>query len=173
MTDKPADPPNPASPSSGAPAPEPVKHFAHSTTGRILAIDYGTKRIGLAVTDPMGWFTVGLPTLDRAKLDNAQAVNAIVDACANYKLKRVVMGLPLHMDGSDSDSAARAREFFTALEPALTTTEGKAIPFEWVDERLSSMEAEDRLREQGIQPSRNKEMIDELAAKILLEPFLD
>ncbi len=163
---------NPANTTPGD-EPTPVNTFTYSPAGRILAIDYGTKRIGLAVTDPMGWFTVGLPTLDRAKLNNVAAVDAIVTACQAYTLKRVVMGMPLHMDGRDNESAARAREFFIALEPALSQPSGKAIPFEWVDERLSSMEAEDRLREQGIQPSRNKAMIDEMAAKILLEPFLD
>lgn len=129
--------------------------------GRTLAIDYGEKRVGLAVTDPLNMFASGLPTLERTT--KKPLTEQVADACSAYSFKAIMIGLPLHMNGNESEKSQEVRQFASEMENCF---EG---PIRLIDERLSSFEAEERLKAQGIQPSKNKGLIDQMAAKILLE----
>lgn len=135
------------------------------SAGRTLAIDLGRKRVGLAVSDPFGNFAVGLDTLIRsAKVD---PIAAIGKRCEEYGVVRLVLGLPINMDGTEGPKAKESREFAKTLEAAL------GLPVTLIDERLTSVIAQKTLREQGVQPSRKKEWVDQEAAKILLQNYLD
>jgi putative Holliday junction resolvase len=131
------------------------------TDGRSFAIDYGEKRVGVAVTCPLRMFASGLPTIER---NNHECLfDQLLETCKPFELKEILVGLPLHMNDMESEISREVRTFVEELTPYF---EG---PIKLVDERLSSFEAEERLKAQGIKPSKNKAMIDQMAAKILLE----
>ena len=129
---------------------------------RVLAVDWGTKRVGLAVSDPTGTVARPLPTLlVRSARDAAEQVLA---AARREGAERVVVGLPWNMDGSGGDSARRARRLGEALRAA-----GLAV--EYLDERLTSEEAREFLRERGeTRPAR--ERVDQVSALLLLREYL-
>lgn len=150
--------------------------LVYQADGRVGAIDFGTVRVGLAVTDPMGWFTKGLETLNRSELTDEDTARAVIEVFAQYRLKRLIMGLPTHvgsgrkhdqLNNAETEMSQHVRRFGELLQPYLGN-----VPLEYVDERLSSHEAEERLKEQGVQPSKHKGLVDQMAACILLEPFL-
>ncbi len=133
--------------------------------GRILALDLGRKRVGLAVSDPFGNFAVGLETLIRTqKFDLVAAIGTV---CEEYGVTRLVLGLPVNMNGTEGPKALESRDFAKILEAEL------GLPVTLIDERLTSVIAQQTLREQGVQPSRRKELVDQGAAKILLQNYLD
>ena len=132
---------------------------------RILGLDYGKKRIGVAVSDPLGNFAVGLETIPLSSKENA--VEAIGKICAQYSIETAVLGLPRHMDGREGTEAEAVRAFGTQLAEALGLT------VDYLDERLTSVLAQQTLREQGIQGSRNKGLIDQAAACRILQDYLD
>jgi putative Holliday junction resolvase len=129
---------------------------------RVLAVDWGARRVGLAVSDPMGLALRSLPTLKVA--NRRDALEAVAEAALREEADTVLVGLPLNMDGSEGPSAARAR----ALGEGLA---GKGFTVRYLDERLTSENAIVRLRERGeARPTR--ERIDQVAALVLLEDFL-
>jgi putative Holliday junction resolvase len=135
---------------------------------RILAIDPGTKRMGLAVSDPFGNFAVGLETLHlNPKQDDP--VPRLAAICEQYGVGRVVIGLPLHMSGQPGEGARLAGELARKVEAALN------LPVELMDERLTSRLAEISLRRQNIQSSRHRKsgLVDQVAAMLLLQDYLD
>jgi putative holliday junction resolvase len=134
---------------------------------RVLAIDPGQKRIGLAVSDPFGHFAIGLDTMSNHEgKDLLPEISAI---CQQYEVKQIVVGLPLHMSGEEGTSAQQARELAAML------SEGLSLPVELMDERLTSKIAEQSLRDMGIQGSkhRKKGVIDQAAAMRILQDYLD
>ncbi len=142
------------------------------TRPRILAIDFGGKFIGLAVSDPLGITVRGLPTLKRSKkradLDH---IRELVEALG---VERVVIGHPLHLRGHAGERAREAERFAAGLRQELD------CPVELYDERLTSVEAENLLRERGEQRPRSRqsrnqrvETINRLAAAVLLQSYLD
>jgi putative Holliday junction resolvase len=150
--------------------------LSYQADGRIGAIDFGTVRVGLAVTDPMGWFTKGLDTLERCELTDEETARAVIQVFSQYRLKCLLIGLPTHvgsgrkhdqLNNAETEMSQHVRRFGELLRPYLGD-----VPLEYVDERLSSHEAEERLKEQGVQPSKHKGLVDQMAACILLEPFL-
>jgi putative holliday junction resolvase len=134
---------------------------------RILGIDPGQKRIGLAVSDPFGNFAVGLDTLSNH--EGKSLIPEIAKICQQYDIKKIVLGLPLHMNGDEGVSAQKARELATIL------SEGLDLPVDLLDERLTSKIAMQTLRDQGISSSkhRKKGIIDQAAAMRLLQDYLD
>ena len=133
--------------------------------GRILAIDLGARRIGLAVSDPLGWTAQGLPTLvrrnQRFDLDYLQSL------VRQYDVALVLLGNPLNMDGSEGSQSARAREFAERLRRFLQ------IEVRLWDERLTTVEARLLLQESGMKRQRKGRQVDRLAAAILLQDFLE
>jgi putative holliday junction resolvase len=135
------------------------------TAGRILAIDPGTKRVGLAITDETRAIATPLKVIDRTSwkklLSEIKAVIGTYDAAA------VVVGLPLNTDGSESFMSKEARDIAHKLGLSI------GIPVYLQDERVTSYEARGRLWERGIPPDQTKKFVDSEAAAIILTDFLD
>ena len=132
---------------------------------RSLGIDYGTKRIGLALSDPEGRMAVPLDTLQRK--DDRSALRAIAALARREGVGRFVVGEPVGLDGTRGEAAERARRFGERL------AEMTGLPVEMVNESLTSVEAAERLRAAGVDPRRNPERLDAVAAQILLQEALD
>lgn len=137
---------------------------ANSERKRILALDLGKRRIGLALSDPLGITAQGLPTLERTNIrEDLAALNRIA---AEHEVGFILMGLPLHMTGREGRQAQYTKDFvkrlaaFTGLEVRL-----------W-DERLTTVEATRVLKESGISIAKRAKAVDKLAAQILLQSYL-
>lgn len=131
---------------------------------RTLGVDLGRVRIGLAVADDLLATARALTTITRTA--EARDLAAIVAVARDYEVTRAVLGLPLNMDGSEGPAARLARAFAPRLEAAL------GVPVELVDERLSSFEAESRLRERGLSSRDMRGKVDAEAAAVILEGWL-
>lgn len=129
-------------------------------TGRILAVDPGERRVGLAISDPLGITAQGLPTFDRKGDDVFAHLRALA---ARYDLVRVVVGRPLSLSGRESDATRRAAEFARAIGDALS------LPVDLWDERLSSAEAQRVLA--GTRAEKGA--VDRVAAVLILQGYLD
>ena len=136
---------------------------------KILAIDPGTKRIGLAATDSLQLTTRLLPVLRVRSLKDS--LQNLVELVAEEEFSQVVIGLPLNMDGSEGPAAAAARNFAAGLRLRLEKAGLKSEVLLW-DERLTSFEAENRCREQGSKKAKTQAFLDSLAAEVLLEDYL-
>jgi putative Holliday junction resolvase len=131
---------------------------------RILAVDWGARRIGLAVSDPLGIIASPLPTLEIR--GEAQAVARVADTIRELEADAVVVGLPLRLSGARGEAAEAAERFAARLREAC------AVPVTLFDERLTSALAERRLREVGAKLRRRKGRVDQGAAAALLESWL-
>ncbi|MBV8552362.1 MAG: Holliday junction resolvase RuvX [Acidobacteriaceae bacterium] len=132
--------------------------------GRILALDVGKKRIGLAVSDELGITAQGLETLQRKRIrDDIHALNEL---SKQYQVQTLLVGRPLHMSGSESRQSEYTREFAERLGEEI------GIRVVYWDERLTSMEAERALREGGASLEQRKKAVDRMAAVLLLESYL-
>ncbi len=132
---------------------------------RALGIDFGEKRIGLALSDPSGSLALPLETLERKDDRTALAdLRRLVEA---EGVELLVVGEPRNLDGSRGAAAERAASFAAKLAAAT------GLPCELVDESLTSVEAEARLREAGVDPRRSPSRVDAVAAQILLQEVLD
>jgi putative Holliday junction resolvase len=133
--------------------------------GRILALDLGKKRIGLAVSDPLGITAQGLPTLQRINI--RQDMSNITQLISEWEVTLLLMGNPLHMSGDSGRQAAYVHEFGDRL------AERTGKPLKYWDERLTTVEAHRVLRSSGIGIEKRARAIDKLSAVILLESYLD
>ena len=131
---------------------------------RILAVDWGERRIGLAVSDDLGVLATGLPTLEIR--GEAEAVARVADTIRTVEADSVVVGLPLTLKGERGE-AARAAEHFAELLRRATP-----VDVALYDERLTSAIAERRMRERGERSRGRKSMVDQGAAVALLEGWL-
>ena len=139
---------------------------------RLIALDYGRARIGVAASDALGHAARPLDAI-RCKVHGVDAdawrrivvplLRALIDERGT---ERLVVGLPLNMDGSEGPMAVEARAFATVLGEALD------IPIDLEDERLTTDEAEEFLRETGMRPSERKRVRDSVAAAVLLRDRL-
>ncbi|HYO81588.1 MAG TPA: Holliday junction resolvase RuvX [Bryobacteraceae bacterium] len=134
-------------------------------SGRILALDVGKKRIGLAVSDPLGISAQGLPTLHRTRIRDD--LNALLAVCKQHEIAALLVGEPRHMSGDQSRQAVYTREFADRL--AVHT----GLPVHFLDERLTSVQAERVLKESGISIEKRAKAVDRLAAVLLLQSWLD
>ncbi len=133
--------------------------------GRILALDVGVKRIGLAISDELGWTALGLETLTRARV--REDVAQIAATAAGHGATLLLLGLPLNMDGTEGPQAAYVRDFGARL------TKRHGLRVEYWDERLSSVAAEEILAEQPGRSRRAKGDLDRVAAALILQSYLD
>jgi putative holliday junction resolvase len=133
--------------------------------GRILALDLGKKRIGLAVSDPLGITAQGIPTLERTTI--RQDMAALGQIIVDRGVTLLLVGNPLHMSGDAGRQAAYVREFAERL------TRHTGVPLRYWDERLTTVEAHRVLRSSGIGIEKRARAIDKLSAVILLESYLD
>jgi len=130
----------------------------------IAAIDLGARRIGIAVTDSDGLSVHPLRTIERRS--PSADMQAIRDALGSRSIECLVVGLPINMDGSEGPPARHARNFAARLAQAM------GIEVHLQDERLSSIEAEDRLRGAATRRGKKKHAIDAVAAAVILEEYL-
>ena len=132
---------------------------------RVLGIDFGERRIGVAISDPEGRFALPLTAL--ARRDDPTAIREIAELARAEEIDRIVVGEPLRSDGSAGTAAARSRSFAAKLERAT------GVPVETIDEALTSREAEHRLAEAGVPRAKRAGKRDALAAQLLLQEALD
>ena len=132
---------------------------------RILALDLGKKRIGLAISDPLGITAQGLPNIDRT---NKRTDLAALETLAREReVGLFLMGNPVNMRGTEGRQSAWVREFAAALESRTS------LPVKLWDERLTSVEAGRVLRSSGISIEKRAKAVDRLSAVILLQSYLD
>lgn len=134
---------------------------------RLLALDYGTRRIGVAVSDPTETIATPLPTLVR-RAGKRPPWADILRIVREYEVDELVVGLPLDLAGEEGAWAAEVREFGAKL------AQRTGLPVHWMDERLSSVRAEQVIRESGL-PRRKrhqKQRVDAVAAALILQDFL-
>lgn len=132
---------------------------------RYLGVDLGRARIGLALADDVLRHARPFRVVQRR--GEVQDLAAIATAAREYEVERAVVGLPLNMDGSEGSAARLSREFAPKLAAAL------GVPVELFDERLSTFEAETRLRERGISAKAARSRVDAEAAAVILQGWLD
>lgn len=136
-----------------------------AVTGRVLALDLGKRRIGLAVSDPLGITAQGLPTLERTRV--REDLERLATLIEQYEVGMLLMGNPVHMSGDESRQSAYTREFGERL------TKRTGVPVKFWDERWTSVEAERILRESGISIEKRARAVDRMSAQILLESYLE
>lgn len=132
---------------------------------RHLCIDLGDVRIGLATSDSMGICATGLETYRRVDPDKDLAY--IADIVKRENIGRVVIGLPVNMDGTSGERVEKARAFGDALKPLVSAE------IVYQDERLSTVAGERMLIEAGMRRDKRKKVIDKIAATIILQTYLD
>lgn len=133
--------------------------------GRLVGIDYGEKRIGLALSDATG--TVATPWRVITVRSLGQAVQDIADALADQDVEEIVIGLPMRMDGGAGPASEKTKAFGALLEKSVQQ------PICYADERFSTRTAEQVLIEGGTRRNRRKQVVDKLAAQIILQHYLD
>ncbi|HWF12535.1 MAG TPA: Holliday junction resolvase RuvX [Candidatus Acidoferrales bacterium] len=145
------------------------------TPGVILAIDYGKKRLGLALSDEFG--VTSRPFATWTRINRRRDLSRLRDLVRQEKIRRIVVGLPLRLDGTPSEMSEEAKSFALRVEKAI------GLPVEMVDERLSSWEARETVSQMNSnkRPRRSsdrggsskKTPIDDIAAAIILRDYLD
>jgi putative Holliday junction resolvase len=132
---------------------------------RILGLDYGDRRIGVAVSDELGVTARGLGTIIRRGLKrDLDELERMIEACGAEK---IVIGFPVRLDGTEGIQCEKVDRFIRALEKRIT------LPMERWDESLSTWEAEEILSEALVNRKKRKEVVDRLAAAIILQSYLN
>ena len=135
---------------------------------RIMGLDYGSKTIGVAISDPLGMTAQGIETIWRKSENKLRRTFARIDELVQeYQVERIVLGFPKNLNNSVGDRAERTLEF----KETLSKRTGLDIVM-W-DERLTTMQAERVLMEGGVRRENRKEKIDQLAAVLILQNYLD
>jgi putative Holliday junction resolvase len=133
--------------------------------GRILALDYGLRRVGLAVTDPMQMLAIPLDTIDTPKV-----IQYLKDYFLRENVETIILGFPKNMDGNDTDATPLVEKFNLEL-----STNFPNIPIKLVDERLTSRMAKQTLIDAGYKKKdrKNKKLVDTVAAALILQTYLE
>ncbi|OGB67011.1 MAG: hypothetical protein A2Y94_10290 [Caldithrix sp. RBG_13_44_9] len=132
---------------------------------RYLAIDYGSKRCGLAISDPTFTIAQKLKTLNFTSI--AKLISELRQIIEEYQVVKIILGLPLNLQGQDSEKTREVRNIAGKLTAQLP------VPVILFDERFSTSRAEQVLHLLGKKPSRSREYIDQLAAQDILQTYLD
>ncbi|HMA61853.1 MAG TPA: Holliday junction resolvase RuvX [bacterium] len=133
--------------------------------GKILGVDFGEVRTGVAITDPLQIIASPYATLKPNSINDL--INKLVDIVLSEDVEKIIVGLPIGTSGQDTDRTKRTRQFIKILQQSVT------IPVEQMDERYSSGEAKQLLIEQGIKTGHSKAKVDKVAAAIILRRYLD
>ncbi len=133
--------------------------------GRVLAIDFGLKRWGVAISDALGMTAQGLPTVECTRVEDAfRRIRGIFD---EYSAERIIVGNPKGHSGMETQMSRRVAQFAEKLRRRLN------CPVELWDERLTSREANRMLRDSGVSLGKRRHAVDRVAATLLLESYLD
>lgn len=133
---------------------------------RVLGIDYGDSRIGVAVSDPMGWTAQGLETV-KCKDSLRKAIERIMEIIRQYEIKDIVIGYPLNMNGTAGPRTERTEAFIKKLLKL-----GDFNIVKW-DERLTTVSAHRAMNELGVKASNKKNIVDTMSAVFILQGYLD
>jgi putative Holliday junction resolvase len=139
---------------------------AQQPSGRVLGVDVGTVRVGLALSDPTGTLASPLETLRRAK--NHSDLDRLASLVVEHEVSEVVVGEPVHLSGASGASALDASNYAQELADRIPD-----VPVILIDERLSTVTAASHLREGGIDSRKQRAVIDQAAAVVILQQFLD
>ena len=135
---------------------------------RLMGLDFGSKTVGVALSDPTGLIASPLEIIEREREDKLRKTfSRIEELIEEYKVTKIVLGLPLNMDSSEGERVRKTQEFKEALERRT----GLEIVF-W-DERLSTVEAHDIMTEAGVKGIDRKRYVDKIAASIILQGYMD
>ncbi len=132
---------------------------------RILSVDYGNRRIGLALSDPLNIIATPLDTLIISSMEDG--IKQLIELYQQYPLEAILMGYPIGNSGNKTGQTRIVDKVIEALESAVD------IPVIKWDERYTSVEAHNILKIQGLKTRNNKGMVDQLAARIMLQEYLD
>jgi putative Holliday junction resolvase len=130
---------------------------------RLLAIDFGSRRIGLALSDPLQIIARPFAVL----INDESIFQKLSQIVADEKISRIIVGLPVNMEGEDTPKTLEVRRFTEDLKKKV------AIPIEFWDERYTSEEARKVLQDMRIEPHQNKNHIDKVAASLILRDYMD
>jgi putative Holliday junction resolvase len=133
---------------------------------RILGIDFGDSRIGIAVSDPLGWTAQGIDTLEwKGRMERpAEAIKQLV---SEYGVQQIVMGFPKNMNGTIGPRGEKTQEFINLLQ------EFTGLEIVKWDERLTTVAAHRMMHEVGMKTSKKKKFVDRIAATLILQGYLD
>ena len=135
---------------------------------RVLGLDYGSKTVGVAISDTLGWTAQSVETITRKSENKLRQTLARIEELAKlYEADRIVLGYPKHMNNDEGERCARAEEFKEMLERRL------GLPVILQDERMSTVSAERILMEGNVRRENRKEYVDEIAAIFILQGYLD
>ena len=132
---------------------------------RIMALDVGSKRIGIALSDPLKITAQGLQTFQRTTLE--EDVKGLWQLIDEHEVSQLVVGLPKNMDGTIGFKAEEVQQFIADL------TAERKIEIIWIDERLTTVSAERVLLEADVSRAKRKKVIDKMAAVVILQSYLD
>jgi putative holliday junction resolvase len=132
---------------------------------RIMGLDYGERRIGVAVSDMFGWTAQGVEVIDQKQVKDA--MGRIEELVKEYEVESIVVGLPKNMNGTVGPSGEYCIAFAEQLRQTIT------LPVQMWDERLTTVSAERALLEADVSRRKRKQVIDKMAAAILLQNYLD
>lgn len=134
--------------------------------GRYLGLDYGDKRVGVALSDPTHF--LASPHLMIERVSDEDVVRQLVPLCKERDVEKIILGLPLNMNGTRGPAVEKAMQFREKLMMALP-----GMPVETWDERLSTVSAQRTLIDAGTSRTKRKGLVDKIAAQILLQHYLD
>ena len=135
---------------------------------RILGLDYGTKTVGVAISDPLLLTAQELETIVRQRPNALRhTLVRIKEICDEYQVEKIILGYPRNMDDSEGFRCEETLEFKKLLEKRVD------IPIELLDERLTTVYADEILEESGVAKKDRKKVIDQIAAAIILQDYLD
>ena len=132
---------------------------------RILGIDLGEKRIGLAISDPLGFTAQGLETIQVK--NKKETLRTLGDICQRYGVQEIVIGLPVNMNGTHGPKAEEVLKLAPELEKTLT------VPVRTLDERLTSRQADRLMVQEGLSRQKQKMNSDRMAATLILQNYLE
>lgn len=134
---------------------------------RVLGLDLGSRTLGIAVSDEMGLIARGIETFRFRDDDYAAALNRVKEVCISQKVSIIVLGLPKHMSGEEGDRAKISNEFKKMIENEI------GLQVVLLDERWTTTIAQNRLIEANVSRKKRKNIIDKMAAVVILQDYLD
>ncbi len=135
---------------------------------RILGLDYGARTVGVAVSDELGLIAQGVEIIRRKSPNKLrQTLARIEELASSYGVDKIVLGYPKNMNNTEGERCEETREFQAML------TRRTNLPVELWDERLTTVAAEQTMKESGIRREKRKEYVDEIAAMLILQGYLD
>ena len=135
---------------------------------RVLGLDYGTKTVGVAVSDELGWTAQALETITRKDKNKLRKTLARIEDLVNtYRIEKIVLGYPKHMNNDEGERCAETEDFKAMLERRT------GLPVILQDERMSTVSAERILMEGGVRRENRKDYVDKMAAAFILQTYLE